>query len=81
MQQKRFRQRSVAADLERAEILVPIFFRHFRVRVNPEPKLIEVSDTDRPVAHPVYQVLADAGRQIASRVDSWHQLTKIIRPI
>ena len=79
--QKRFWQRSVAADLERAEVLVPIGLRYFRVRVNPEPKMMEVSDADRPVTHPVYQVPADAGRQMAPRLDSWQQLPKTIRPI
>jgi hypothetical protein len=43
--------------------------------------MIEVGDTDRPVSHSVYQVLANAGRQIAPRLDCWHQLPKTIRPI
>ena len=34
-----------------------------------QPKLIEVSDTDRPIAHPVYQVPADAGRQTCPPLD------------
>src|ERR1019366_7918873 len=80
-QQKGFRQRAAAADLEGTEVLVPIAFRHRRVRVNPKAKMIEVGDTDSPVAHSVYQVRADARRQIAPRLDSWHQLPKTIRPI
>src|ERR1019366_486012 len=80
-QQKGFRQRAAAADLEGTEVLVPVAFRHLRVRVNPKAKLIEVGDTDSPVAHSVYQVPADAGRKIAPRLDSWHQLLKTIRPI
>src|ERR1035441_7177549 len=79
-QQKRFRQGAVAADLEGTEVPVPIALRHLRVRVNPEAKTIEVGDTDRAVSHSVYQVLADAGRQIAPRLDGWHQLPKTIRP-
>jgi hypothetical protein len=33
---------SAAADLERSEIPVPIALRHFRIRVDPKPKMIEV---------------------------------------
>src|ERR1035438_5828425 len=71
--QKRLWSRAVAADLERTEVLVPIAFRHFRIRVNPDAKLIDVGDTDGPVAHPVDQVLADSLRQIPPRLDLWHQ--------
>src|ERR1017187_704052 len=79
--QKRLWSQPVAADLERTEVLVPIAFRHFRIRVNPDAKLIEVGDTDGPVAHPVDQVLADSLRQITPRLDLWHQPPNTIRPI
>lgn len=65
----------------RTEVLVPIALRHFGMRVNPMAKMIEVGNTDRPVVHSVYQVLADAGRKIAPNLDSWHQPPKTIRPI
>src|SRR5450759_2965549 len=45
--QKRRRQRSVAADLKRTEILVPIAFRHLGMRINPVAKTIEIGDADR----------------------------------
>ena len=79
--QKRFWHRSVAADLEGAEVLVPVAFRHFRIRVNPESETIEKGDADRPVPHSVYQVLADGGRQVGPLLDPRHQLPKTIRPI
>jgi hypothetical protein len=47
----------MAADLERAEIFVPVSLRHFRLRFDPEAKLIEVRDANRAVAHSVDQVL------------------------
>ena len=48
-EQERLRIATLTANLERTKILVPIAFRNLRIRVNPEAKMIEVGDTDRPV--------------------------------
>jgi hypothetical protein len=36
----------VAANLEGAEILVPVAFGHFGLRLDPKAKLIKVGDRD-----------------------------------
>jgi hypothetical protein len=46
-----------------------------------KPKLIEVGDADRPVAHPLTQVLADGRREIGPSLNLWHQPPKTILPI
>src|ERR1017187_8975866 len=71
----------VAADLERAKVLVPVPLRDFRPRSNPQAKPIQIGDADRPVPHSIDQVLTDARRQIAPIVDLRHQLPKTMRPI
>jgi len=55
--QERFGVGSAAADLERAEILVPVTVGHFRTRLDPEAKLIEIRDADRAITHPLDQML------------------------
>ena len=56
-EQERFGIGSAAADLEGAEILIPIAFGHLRARLDPAAKLIEIRDADRAITHPLYQML------------------------
>ena len=79
--QKRFRKRPAAADLERSEVLIPIALWDFRFRCDPETKLIEVGDTDRPVVHSIGQMLTNAGRKMIPALDLRHQPPKTMRPI
>ena len=51
--QECFRIRSLSANFERAEILVPLALRNQRMGFNPNPKLIKVSDADVSIPHPV----------------------------
>ena len=55
--QERFRVGSAAADFERAEILIPVTVGHFRARLDPEAKLIEIGDADRAITYPLDQML------------------------
>src|ERR1017187_890310 len=75
------RKLPVAADLERAKVLVPVSLWDLGPRFNPQSKAIQIGDADRPVPQAVDQVLTDARRQIAPIVDLRHQLPKTIRPI
>ena len=52
-EQERLRKRSPAADLKRAEVLVPVSLGHLRPRLDPEAKLIKVREADRAIAHPL----------------------------
>ena len=51
---------------------MPIPFRHFGLELNPETQLVEIGETDGPVAHAINQVLADVWRQIVLGRDPWH---------
>ena len=56
-EQKRFGIGPAAADLERAEILVPVTVGHFRARLDPKAKLIKIRDADRAITHPFDEML------------------------
>src|SRR5271157_338735 len=62
-EQECLRIRSLTADFERSEILVPLALRNQRMGFNPKPKLIKVSNADASIPHPVHQMLADCGRE------------------
>ena len=62
----------VAADLERAEVFVPITRWYFGLGVDLEAKLVEIGDAGRPVAHPVDQVLANACGEVIPALDLGH---------
>jgi hypothetical protein len=68
--QERLGVRAVPADLERAEVPVPVAFWHDRIGFGPKSKLIEVFDTDRAVAHSIDQVPADACGKL-SHLSTW----------
>ena len=80
-QEECLRTPPLAADFERAEVFVPVTLRDFRPRSDPQSKPIQIRDADRPVPHPVDQVLTDARRQIVPILDLRHQLPKTMRPI
>src|SRR5213592_3295774 len=80
LQEKRFGKPAFAADLEGTEILVPIAFGHFGLRLNPKAKLIEVGESDGPVAHAVEEVLTDVWGQIGPARNPGHQSPNTMRP-
>jgi hypothetical protein len=51
------------------------------VRFNPEAKLIEIANGNRPVVHSVDQVRSDTYGKVVPAVDLRHQPPKTIRPI
>jgi hypothetical protein len=73
--QERFRKRPAVADLERAKVLVSVTLRHFRLRSDPETKVIEMGDTDGPVTHPAIlakvRVNVSAGILDCRRLDTF----------
>ncbi|HXK04941.1 MAG TPA: hypothetical protein VMS37_21240 [Verrucomicrobiae bacterium] len=56
--QERFGVGSVAADLERAEILVPVTVGHFRAHLDPEGKLQKVKPSDQSASAHFSRVVA-----------------------
>ncbi len=70
--QERFGVGSAAADLERAEILVPVTVGHFRARFYPVAELIEIRDADRAIAHPLGQMLPYPSGQAVPALELRH---------
>lgn len=70
--QERFGVGSAAADLERAEILVPVTVGHFRARFYPQAELIEIRDADRAIAHPLGQMLPYPSGQAVPALELRH---------
>ena len=56
-QKKRLGVPACAAELERAEILVPRPFRHIRLRFHPETESVQVVHADVAVTHALDQVV------------------------
>jgi len=69
-----------SAQLERAEILVPLSLRDFRTRLNPESKLIQVIKTNTSIVHSFNQVSPDRRREVRPYFDLRHYLPNIILP-
>ena len=74
--QESLRQRTLAAELERTEILEPGALGNLRVGVNPQPKLIQVGDGNRSIPHAVDQVLPHTFREVIPALDFWHSIAK-----
>src|SRR5215472_17613662 len=78
--QECFRIAAFAAQLERAEVLVPQPFRYFRFGFHPETQLIEIVQADLAVVHSLDQMSANGGGQPRPRFDLRHYSPKTKRP-
>lgn len=68
--------RAPATDLERTEILVPVTFRDFGLRLDPDAKQIEVGELDGAVTHAIDQMLANVFWELIPTFDLRHSITK-----
>jgi len=66
--------------LKEPKVLVPIPFWHFRVRINPKSKLIQVREGDGSVPHPINKVLTHICLKVIPACDPGHQPPKTMRP-
>lgn len=74
--QESLRQRTLAAEPERTEILEPVALGNLRVGVDPQPKLIQVGDGNRSIPHAVDQVLPHTVREVIAALDFWLSIAK-----
>jgi hypothetical protein len=79
-EQERLGKAATSADFESAEILVPVVFRDFRVRVDPKAKLVEIGDRDGTIPKTIDQVISNGFREIVPTFDFGDQPPKTILP-
>ena len=52
---------TLAAEFERAKILIPRSFGHLWLRFHPKPQLIQVIEIDVAIVHALDQMVANGG--------------------
>lgn len=75
-EKKRLRIFALAAEFERAEILVPESFWQIRFRFHPETELVQVLQADVAVTHAFDKVVPKRSRESGPGLDLRHLLTE-----
>ncbi|HXJ38378.1 MAG TPA: hypothetical protein VNH18_03810 [Bryobacteraceae bacterium] len=55
-----------------SKILVPIGYGDFRLALDPKPELVQVVNGNRPVSHPVDEMLSDGRGKFVPAIDLRH---------
>jgi hypothetical protein len=67
---------AVSAELEGAEILIPITMGNLRLRLNPLSQPVQVIQTDASIVHSLDEMLSDSTGHLRPVRDAGHLLTK-----